>query len=394
MTDLKTAIYEWHNEYGDVTSFSGWVLPMQFSSITEEHLAVRHNAGFFDVSHMGRFRFTGKDVFPILNKILPRNLMKLADGRCGYSYLLNEEGGMMDDCVTIRLAEDEAIFVCNAGPRIDVWNWMIDFAKKEKEKNPDIDFNFEDVTLVSSMFALQGPKAIDILQSMTDDEPPRGWGWFKTKLVGLDVLASRTGYTGEDGFEITLIATEDTIQEKSLKLWKAILEAGESYGLVPCGLGARDTLRLEAGLPLSGQDFNPNYDPFEMDLGIQGIFIDMTKDFFIGQEALKEKYPSVNEDGKLTLEELSRKRIGVELLKRGIPRHSSKILQEGEPISEVTSGTYSPLLKKGIAMAILPIEYAKPDVEITVNIRDRTYPAKTVNYPFFDTDKYGRKRKQ
>lgn len=394
MTDLKTAIYEWHDEHGDVTSFAGWSLPMQFSSITEEHLAVRHNAGLFDVSHMGRFRFTGKDVFPVLNKILPRNLMKLADGRCGYSYLLNEEGGMIDDCVTIRLAEDEAIFVCNAGPRTKVWNWMTDFAKKEKEKNPDIDFSFEDVTLVSSMFALQGPKAIDIVQSMTDDEPPRGWGWFKTKLAGLDVLASRTGYTGEDGFEITLIATEDTIQEKSLKLWKAIMEAGEPYGLVPCGLGARDTLRLEAGLPLSGEDFNPNYDPFEMDLGIQGIFIDMTKDFFIGQEALKEKYPSVDENGKLTLEELSRKRIGLELLKRGIPRPGSKILKEDEPIGEVSSGTYSPLLKKGIAMAILPIEYAKPDVEITVDIRDRTYPAKTVSYPFFDTDKYGRKRKK
>ncbi len=394
MTDMRTPIYEWHKENGDMASFGGWELPMQFSSIREEHMAVRENAGIFDVSHMGRFRFTGKDAFPILNKILPRNLMKLTDGRCGYSYLLDENGGMLDDCVTMRKSEDFAIFVCNAGPRVNDWNWMVKFVDNEKQKNPDLDINYYDFTLDSAMFALQGPKGVKILETMTDIEIPRSWGFFETKLAGIDVIASRTGYTGEDGFEITVIGTKDTIAEKAIKLWKAILEAGEPFGLLPCGLGARDTLRLGGGLPLSGQDFTPEFDPFEMDLGFQGIFIDMNKEFFIGQEALKEKYPTVNEENKLTLKEMTRKRVGLELLKKGIPRHGYKIQHKGQEIGEVASGTISPLTKKGIAMAILPLAYTELDTELTIMIREKPYPAKVVKYPFFDTTKYGRRRAQ
>ncbi len=394
MTDMKTPIYDWHKEHGDMASFGGWSLPMQFSSIREEHMAVRDNAGIFDVSHMGRFRFTGKDVFPILNKILPRNLMKLADGRCGYSYLLDENGGMLDDCVTMRKREDYVIFVCNAGPRVNDWNHMIKFIDNEKQRKSDLDINYYDFTLDSAMFALQGSKAIKILESMTEDEIPRSWGYFETKLAGIDVKASRTGYTGEDGFEITVIATKETIASIAIKLWEAILDAGKPFGLLPCGLGARDTLRLGGGLPLSGQDFTTDYDPFEMDLGIQGIFIDMTKVFFIGQDALEKKYPTVNEEGKLTLKEMTQKRVGLELLKKGIPRHGYDIEKDGKMIGEVTSGSISPLTGKGIAMAILPLEYTELDTELIINIRDRPYPAKVVKYPFFDTTKYGRKREQ
>ena len=394
MTDMRTPIYEWHKENGDMASFGGWELPMQFTSIRKEHMAVRENAGIFDVSHMGRFRFTGKDAFPMLNKILPRNLMKLADGRCGYSYLLDENGGMIDDCVTMRKSEDYAIFVCNAGPRINDWNWMIKFIDGEKQKNPNLDISYYDFTLDSAMFALQGPKGVKILETMTDIEIPRSWGYFETQLDGIDVMASRTGYTGEDGFEITIVGTKDTIAEKATKLWKAILKVGEPFGLLPCGLGARDTLRLGGGLPLSGQDFTPEYDPFEMDLGFQGIFIDMNKEFFIGQEALKAKYPTLNEEKKLTLKEMTRKRVGIELLKKGIPRHGYKIHSEGKEIGEVASGSISPLTGKGIAMAILPLAYTALDTEFTIIIRDKPYPAKVVKYPFFDTTKYGRRREQ
>ncbi|MCG3253846.1 MAG: glycine cleavage system aminomethyltransferase GcvT [Candidatus Heimdallarchaeota archaeon] len=394
MTDMRTPIYEWHKENGDMASFGGWELPMQFTSIRKEHMAVRENAGIFDVSHMGRFRFTGKDAFPMLNKILPRNLMKLADGRCGYSYLLDENGGMIDDCVTMRKSEDYAIFVCNAGPRINDWNWMIKFIDGEKQKNPNLDISYYDFTLDSAMFALQGPKGVKILEIMTDIEIPRSWGYFETQLDGIDVMASRTGYTGEDGFEITIVGTKDTIAEKATKLWKAILKVGEPFGLLPCGLGARDTLRLGGGLPLSGQDFTPEYDPFEMDLGFQGIFIDMNKEFFIGQEALKAKYPTLNEEKKLTLKEMTRKRVGIELLKKGIPRHGYKIHSEGKEIGEVASGSISPLTGKGIAMAILPLAYTALDTEFTIIIRDKPYPAKVVKYPFFDTTKYGRRREQ
>ena len=198
MADAQhTPLYDWHKEHGDMAEFGGWTLPMQYSSIREEHMAVRENAGIFDVSHMGRFRFTGKDAFPLLDKILPRNLLKLADGRCGYSYLLDENGGMMDDCVTIRINEEHAVFVCNAGPRTTDWDWMIKFITEEKQKNPDLDISYHDFTFESSMFALQGPKAIDIVQSMTNEEAPRGWGWFKPTIAGFEVLASRTGYTGE-----------------------------------------------------------------------------------------------------------------------------------------------------------------------------------------------------
>ncbi|MCK5183055.1 MAG: glycine cleavage system aminomethyltransferase GcvT [Candidatus Heimdallarchaeota archaeon] len=394
MTDMRTPIYEWHEENGDMASFGGWELPMQFSSIREEHMAVIENAGIFDVSHMGRFRFTGKDAFPMLNKILPRNLMKLADGRCGYSYLLDENGGMLDDCVTMRKSEDYAIFVCNAGPRVNDWNWMINFIDGEKQKNPNLDISYYDFTLDSAMFALQGPKGVKILETMTDIEIPRSWGYFETQLVGIDVMASRTGYTGEDGFEITTVGTKDTISEKATKLWKAILNAGELFGLLPCGLGARDTLRLGGGLPLSGQDFTPEYDPFEMDLGLQGIFIDMNKEFFIGQEALKAKYSTLNEENKLTLKEMTRKRVGIELLKKGIPRHGYKIHSEGKEIGQVASGSISPLTGKGIAMAILPLAYTALDTEFTINIRDKPYPAKVVKYPFFDITKYGRRREQ
>ncbi|MHA1586410.1 MAG: glycine cleavage system aminomethyltransferase GcvT [Candidatus Heimdallarchaeota archaeon] len=394
MTDMRTPIYEWHKENGDMASFGGWELPMQFTSIRKEHMAVRENAGIFDVSHMGRFRFTGKDAFPMLNKILPRNLMKLADGRCGYSYLLDENGGMIDDCVTMRKSEDYAIFVCNAGPRINDWNWMIKFIDGEKQKNPNLEISYYDFTLDSAMFALQGPKGVKILETMTDIEIPRSWGYFETQLDGIDVMASRTGYTGEDGFEITIVGTKDTIAEKATKLWKAILKVGEPFGLLPCGLGARDTLRLGGGLPLSGQDFTPEYDPFEMDLGFQGIFIDMNKEFFIGQEALKAKYPTLNEEKKLTLKEMTRKRVGIELLKKGIPRHGYKIHSEGKEIGEVASGSISPLTGKGIAMAILPLAYTALDTEFTIIIRDKPYPAKVVKYPFFDTTKYGRRREQ
>jgi aminomethyltransferase len=394
MSDMKTPLYEWHKQHGDMASFGGWALPMQFSSISEEHMAVRDNAGIFDVSHMGRFRFTGKDTFPILDKILPRNLMKLADGRCGYSYLLDENGGMIDDCVTMRKQEDYAVFVCNAGPRVGDWNWMVKFIDSEKQKHPGLEINYYDFTLDSSMFALQGPKAIKILESLTDIEIPRPWSFFEMKLGDFDVLASRTGYTGEDGFEITLVDTKDTIADKATKLWELLLEAGKPFGLLPCGLGARDTLRLGGGLPLSGQDFTTDYDPFEMDLGIQGIFIDMNKDFFIGLDALKKKYPTKNEEGKHTLKELTKKRVGIELLKKGIPRFGYAIEKDGKKIGEIASGTMSPLLKKGIAMAILPIEYTALDTEIKIIIRDREYPAKVVSYPFFDTTKYGRRRTQ
>ncbi|MCK5046425.1 MAG: hypothetical protein KAS22_07585, partial [Candidatus Heimdallarchaeota archaeon] len=205
---------------------------------------------------------------------------------------------------------------------------------------------------------------------------------------------SRTGYTGEDGFEITTVGTKNTIAEKATKLWKAILKAGEPFGLLPCGLGARDTLRLGGGLPLSGQDFTPEYDPFEMDLGFQGIFIDMNKEFFIGQEALKAKYSTLNEENKLTLKEMTRKRVGIELLKKGIPRHGYKIHSEGKEIGQVASGSISPLTGKGIAMAILPLAYTALDTEFTINIRDKPYPAKVVKYPFFDITKYGRRREQ
>ncbi|HUT79737.1 MAG TPA: glycine cleavage system aminomethyltransferase GcvT [Candidatus Bathyarchaeia archaeon] len=394
MVDMRTPIYEWHKAHGDMASFGGWELPMQFSSIREEHMAVRENAGIFDVSHMGRFRFTGKDTFPMLDKILPRNLMKLTDGRCGYSYLLNENGGMLDDCVTMRKAEDHAIFVCNAGPRINDWNYMINFIDGEKQRNPKLDIHYYDFTLDSAMFALQGPKAIQILKTMTDIEIPSSWGYFETQLTGFDIIASRTGYTGEDGFEITIIGTKDTIIEKATKLWEALLEAGKSFGLLPCGLGARDTLRLGGGLPLSGQDFNPEYDPFEMELGIQGIFIDMNKPFFIGQAALKEKYPSKDSEGKLTLKEMTRKRVGIELLKKGIPRHGYTIEKDGKKIGEIASGSISPLTGKGIAMAILPIEYTQLGTELSIIIRDNPFPAKIVTYPFFDTTKYGRRRTQ
>jgi len=394
MANMKTPLFDWHAKHGDMASFGGWELPMQYSSIREEHMAVRENAGIFDVSHMGRFRFTGKDAFPLLDKILPRNVMKLADGRCGYSFLLDENGGMLDDCVTMRKSEEHAIFVCNAGPRIGDWNHMINFIDSEKQKNSNLDINYYDFTLDSAMFALQGPKAVNILETMTDIEIPRSWSYFETQLNGIDVIASRTGYTGEDGFEITIIATKATIAEKALALWEALLIAGKPFGLLPCGLGARDTLRLGGGLPLSGQDFHPGFDPFEMNLGLQGIFIDMTKPFFIGQEALKNKYPTVNEDGKLTLKEMTKKRVGLELLKKGIPRHGYIIEKDGKKIGEVASGSISPLTKKGIAMAILPIEYTELDLELSIVIRDKPYPTKVVTYPFFDTTKYGRRRTQ
>ena len=395
MADAQhTPLYEWHKENGDMAEFGGWALPMQYSSIREEHMAVRENAGIFDVSHMGRFRFTGKDAFPMLDKILPRNLMKLADGRCGYSYLLDENGGMVDDCVTIRKTEDHAIFVCNAGPRVADWNHMIKFIDTEKQKNADLDIKYYDFTFDSAMFALQGPKAIKILETMTDIEIPRSWGYFETTLAGIEVFASRTGYTGEDGFEITVVGNRENIVEKATKLWLALLEAGKPFGLLPCGLGARDTLRLGGGLPLSGQDFHPEYDPFEMELGIQGIFIDLNKPFFIGQAALKKKYPATNEENKRTLEEMTRKRVGLELVKRGIPRHGYSIEKVGKKIGEVLSGSISPLTGKGIAMAILPIEFTELDSEVDIIIRDKPYAAKIVKYPFFDTTKYGRRRTQ
>ncbi|MCX8169387.1 MAG: glycine cleavage system aminomethyltransferase GcvT [Candidatus Methanomethylicia archaeon] len=373
---LKTYLSDLFETRGaKIIEFTGWKMPLWFTSITEEHLAVRNNVGIFDVSHMGRMLIEGVDSTNFLNYITTNDVDKLRPGRMHYSTICNPNGGIKDDVMLQKITEDRYVLVCNAVNREKIYYWLM-----EKSKNYMV--KIEDVTFNVPMFAIQGPYAEKTLQKIVnvDLSKVKFWRLTTCKIMDCETIISNSGYTGENGFEITLWNVTRDEKEKVIRIYNEILKAGEEYGIRECGLGARDTLRLEAGLVLYGNDIDENTTPLEAKLDYA---VKIDKGDFIGRESLQKQIQ----------EGLSKIRIGLVMIEQGIPRQGYEIFYGDEKIGIVTSGTFSPLLKIGIAMGYVKTEYSNVNREVEIIVRNRRVKAKIVEWPFYNEEQYGRRRR-
>jgi aminomethyltransferase len=359
----RTPLFETYEKYGaKVIDFGGWELPVQFSSILEEHEAVRREAGLFDVSHMGEVLVEGKDAESYINYLVTNDVTKLSINQAQYTAMCYPFGGTVDDLLVYKLGNDKYLLVINAANIEKDYDWM-----KQHVKG---DVKLHNMSSDIAQIAIQGPKAEAILQKLTDINLSGIHVFHFAQHVKLDgiteVLVSRTGYTGEDGFELYLAA------DKAPALWVKLLEAGKGDGLKPCGLGARDTLRFEARLALYGQELTKEISPLEAGIGF-AVKTNKESDF-IGKATLTTQ----KEEG------LRRKIVGIEMTGKGIPRHGYQVFSEGaEAIGFITSGTHSPSLKKSLGLALLSAEYAEIGTQLKVEIRKRMVDAIVVKSPFY-----------
>lgn len=360
-TELKNvALVDTHTKLGaKVVSFAGYLMPVSYSGLNEEHATVRSAVGVFDVSHMGEFILKGENALDLIQRVTSNDASVLEDGKIQYSCLPNDKGGIVDDLLVYRIDAKTYMLVVNASNIEKDWNWIQKYNTKNVEMH-----NISDKT---SLLAVQGPKAILALQKLTDvnlSEIPY-YTFKKGKFNGVDnVVISNTGYTGAGGFEIYF---ENEVADK---MWDAIFKAGAEYGIKPIGLGARDTLRLEMGFCLYGNDIDDTTSPIEAGLGWITKF---TKDFTNKAAILEQKEKGV-----------SKKLVGFEMIERGIPRHDYPIADaSGKIIGKVTSGTQSPSLNKAIGLGYVPTALSKADSEIFVIIRDKPVKAKVVKFPFY-----------
>ncbi|HEV2404695.1 MAG TPA: glycine cleavage system aminomethyltransferase GcvT [Ktedonobacterales bacterium] len=362
-TTLKrTPLFEAHRELGArLVEFGGWEMPVQYSGILEEHRAVRERAGLFDVSHMGEFRVEGPGALAFLNGLVPNDVSRLAINQALYTQLCWPDGGTVDDLIIYRLGDERYMTVVNAGTLDKDWAWISEHAAAHD------DFTLTNISDETALIALQGPLARTILQPLTttDLDAIAYYHCQPGAVAGIECLISRTGYTGEDGFEMYHQA------ERAVELWRALLAAGAPHGLLPAGLGARDTLRLEAGYCLYGHELSDDITPLEAGLGWT---VKLNKaDDFIGKQALIAE----KRDG------LRRKLIGIELRERGIPRAGYPILRDGRTLGEVTSGTMCPTLGHAAALGFVPPSDAAVGTELAVEIRGKAIPAVVVALPFY-----------
>lgn len=358
MSELKTPLYEAHVKAGGkIVPFGGYLLPVQYSGVIDEHMAVRTKAGLFDVSHMGEVMCTGKDALANLQMILTNDFTNMVDGQARYSVMCNENGGTVDDLIVYKYKEECYFIVVNAANKDKDYQWMLDHQFGEVK--------FEDISESVAQLALQGPKAMEILRKLTTEEniPEKYYhAVFNAEVAGMKCIVSKTGYTGEDGVEIYLSS------EEAEKMWDALLEAGKEEGLIPCGLGARDTLRLEAAMPLYGHEMDDEVTPLETGLKFA---VKMKKDDFIGKKALEEK------------SELTRKRVGLKVTGRGIVREHAEVYADDKRIGMTTSGTHCPFLGYPIAMALLDVDHTEIGTKVTVIVRGRKIEAEIVALPFY-----------
>lgn len=359
VTLKRLPLHELHAQAGaHFGHFGAWEVPLYYSSILEEHEAVRTRAGLFDISHMGEFLFTGRDVKNFLDYLLPRRMERLTDGKALYAPLLNETGGIVDDLVVYQIRPDRFLFIVNAANIEKDFAWIHRFLPAAVE--------LVNVSEERCLLSLQGPRAAEIAEQVLRCDL-KGLGYYRLLLIHTawgEVFLSRTGYTGEDGFEMMAELS------KSVPLWNALRDAGRKGGLVPVGFGARDTLRLEAGMLLYGQDMDDSTSAVEA--GLEWA-IDWEKDHFVGRERnFLEK-----ERGA------PKHLVGFELVERGIPRHGYGLEKAGGRIGEVTSGTFSPTLKKSIAMGYVAAEESKVGNEIDVVIRNQKVKARITKLPFY-----------
>lgn len=369
----KTALNAVHREMGaKMVDFNGWDMPVEYPSaigcgIVAEHMAVRTGAGVFDVSHMGDIRLAGREALAAVQHISMNDASRLAIGQAQYSALLYPQGTFVDDVIVHRLGEDEYLLVINAGTREKDFGWVRD---NVHGKTRQFDCSVEDLSDGFTQIAIQGPKAVDLLQKLTDADLSAVKFYWVTRgtLLGMkNILIARTGYTAEDGFEIYIPADEAT----SARVWREILEAGKEFGAVPCGLGARNTLRLEGSLSLYGHEISDTINVWEAGLD---RFYKMEKPDFIGKAALEQAKSAG----------LKRTLVGLEMVERGIARDGYKVLDDGgREIGYVTSGSPAPFLKKNIAMAYVPPAQGAVGNTVKVEIRGQGVRAQVVPTPFY-----------
>jgi glycine cleavage system T protein (aminomethyltransferase) len=368
----RTPLYDEHVRLGaKIVPFAGWLMPVQYTSIVEEHQAVRNNVGIFDISHMGQFivaatpssqKVGGEGAAATwLNTMLTNNVDKLDVGTGQYTFLLNERGGVIDDLIVYRIEEQKFLLVVNAS-RTDE-----DFAWLQKHLSATSEVRLSNRSANFGGVAIQGPRITELFQALfgVDADLPTRNHIVDLPFNGTSVSVARTGYTGEDGVEV-FFRTSDAV-----KFWNAVLEKGRPLGIKPCGLGARDTLRLEMCYPLNGSDLSPQRNPIEAGLG---FFVDLTKSKFIGRDALlptKENGPQ-------------EKLVSFRMKEKGPPpRPHYGVFQNGERIGEVTSGTLSPSLNWGVGMAYVSASHAKIGGQIDIEIRERKFPATIEKKPFY-----------
>lgn len=372
----KTHLQGFHAEHGKLVAFADFQMPIWYNGIISEHLAVRNSVGIFDVTHMGRVLVSGKDSERFLNYVITNDVSTLQPLSAQYSVMCNENGGIIDDFVLSKLEENRFLMVYNSANRTKNFSWLTKHAAR-------FQVEIEDVSENMAMFAVQGPKAEQTLNEVSSRDLTEikrfKCGW--TEIAERDVFLTRTGYTGEDGFEVFVPNTTVSKPESAVKVWNTILGAGEKFDIEPCGLGARDTLRLEAGMCLYGNDIDEKTTPLEARIN---FVVKLHKADFLGREALV----------KQKAEGVKRKRVGLKMLEPGIPRAGSEVLLGGRRIGNVTSGTFSPLLKIGVAMAYVEPDHAKSEETVDVKIRNKSVKAKIVRFPLYDTEKYGYSRKK
>ncbi len=360
----QTRLNAHHRRLGaKMIEFFDWEMPVEFKGIIDEHLAVRRHAGLFDVSHMGEIVISGRDALAFVQFLTPNDVARLDIGQVQYTALTTAKGTFVDDMLVYRLADEKYLLVVNASNVEKDYAWILHqeapFAVQVENRSDDY-----------SQLALQGPDAEKILQPLTDiplSDMKSFWSR-RGKVVEIEALVSRTGYTGEDGFEIYTLSNDPGI------IWEAILDQGKSRGILPIGLGARDTLRLEAKLMLYGNDIDETTTVLEADLK---WIIKFNKGDFLGRKALEKQ-----------LSEGVRRRItGFELVDKGIARPHYPVFVNGKEISVVSSGTFSPFLKKSIGLAYLPVEFTPFGTELEIGIRDKRAKAKVIPTPFYKRSK-------
>ncbi|HTU92305.1 MAG TPA: glycine cleavage system aminomethyltransferase GcvT [Gemmataceae bacterium] len=352
---LRTPLYDWHVQYGGrMVEFGGWDMPVQYASIVEEHQAVRQAAGLFDISHMGRLSFSGADSLALIQQVYSNNAAAMKDGQVRYGLICNERGGIRDDVLVYRWPYGWAMVV-NASNRDKIVGWL---NQHKKDRAVEI----ADQTMTTCMLAVQGPQALQLCRGLTeaDAEQLAYYHATPTRYRGKGCVISRTGYTGEDGIEIMASAVQ------AMELWEELVRRGAK----PCGLGARDTLRLEAAMPLYGHELSEEIDPFQAGLAWA---VKMDKGDFIGRDALLRR----REDATLP------RRVGLELAGRRAAREGSAVLRDGRNIGRVTSGTVTPTVNKAIALAYVEPAFTAAGTVCTVDVRGKIEEAHVAPLPFY-----------
>lgn len=356
--ELKTPLYDCHVAAGGkIVPFAGYLLPVQYTGVIKEHMAVRTACGLFDVSHMGEFLIKGQDALANVQNLFCNDFTNMYDGQVRYSPMCNGQGGIVDDVLIYKVNGEEYLLVVNAANRHKDAEWV--------QRNLTGSATFEDISDSIAQLALQGPKSKEIAAKVVPEDgiPKKYYSFVKdVDVQGIKCLVSRTGYTGEFGYEFYCAA------EDGPKLWNLLLEAGKEYGLIPCGLGARDTLRLEAAMPLYGHELTDDITPLEAGLD---FFAKLNKDHFIGMDAILAKGDP------------QRIRVGLKITGRGIAREHCDVYSGDEKIGVVTSGTHCPYLNAPVAMAMVPVEYSAAGTQLEVDVRGRRITAEVVPLPFY-----------